>query len=63
MLFRSVEEFKPLLVLSGHIHEAVGIVVSDGTTFINPGPAMSGRCAVVGVEDGKVEARLLGPLG
>ena len=58
-----VEEFRPLLVLSGHIHEAVGIVVSGGTTFINPGPAMSGRCAVVDVENGKVEARLLGPLG
>jgi Predicted phosphoesterases, related to the Icc protein len=58
-----VEEFKPILVLSGHIHEAVGIVVSDGTTFINPGPAMEGKCAVVEVNGGKVEAKLLGPLG
>ena len=56
-----VQEFEPILVLSGHIHEAVGIIVSGGTTFINPGPAMEGKYAVVNVEDGKVEAKLLGP--
>jgi Icc-related predicted phosphoesterase len=29
---------KPLLVLSGHIHEAGGVDVWQGTTFVNPGP-------------------------
>jgi Icc-related predicted phosphoesterase len=61
-VLKIVKKYKPLLVLSGHIHEAVGIVVKDGTTFINPGPAKDGRCAVVSVDNGKVEAKLFGPM-
>lgn len=61
-VLKIVQEFKPLLVLSGHIHEAIGVVVADGTTFVNPGAAKEGRCAVVTVEDGKVEAKLFGPM-
>lgn len=37
-----VEEFKPMVVLSGHIHEDRGIVEKDGTVFMNPGPAKEG---------------------
>jgi len=61
-VLKIVKKYQPLLVLSGHIHEAMGIVVKDGTTFINPGPAKEGRCAVVSVENGKVEAKLFGPM-
>ena len=61
-VLKIVKKYSPLLVLSGHIHEAVGIIVKDGTTFINPGPAKDGRCAVVSVENGKIEAKLLGPM-
>lgn len=61
-ILRIVEEFSPVLVLSGHIHEAFGVIVDNGTTFVNPGPAKDGRCAIVTVEDGKVEAKLLGPM-
>lgn len=32
------QEHKPLLVLSGHIHEAGGIDVWEGSYFVNPGP-------------------------
>ncbi|MBO4568997.1 MAG: metallophosphoesterase family protein [Candidatus Methanomethylophilaceae archaeon] len=53
-----VDEYHPILALSGHIHEAVGIVVENGTTFVNPGPAKSGCFAVVDIEGGKVSARL-----
>jgi uncharacterized protein len=37
-----VEEFKPRVVLSGHIHEDRGIVEKDGMIFMNPGPAKEG---------------------
>ncbi|MGI6472136.1 MAG: metallophosphoesterase [Candidatus Methanomethylophilaceae archaeon] len=36
---RIVDEFEPILALSGHVHEARGIVEQDGTVFVNPGPA------------------------
>ena len=58
---RIVDEFHPILALSGHIHEAIGCKVIDGTTFVNPGPAKEGYCAVVDVTDGKVGVELIGP--
>lgn len=58
---RIVDEYRPILAMSGHIHEAFGVVVSDGTTFLNPGPAKDGRMAVVTIEDGKVEVEMIGP--
>lgn len=56
-----VDRFHPILAMSGHIHEAIGIVVSNGTTFVNPGPAKDGRMAIVDIEDEKVSATLIGP--
>ena len=58
---RIVDEFRPILALSGHIHEAIGCKVIDGTTFVNPGPAKEGYCAVVDITDGKVCVELIGP--
>ena len=58
---RIVDEFHPILALSGHIHEAIGCKVIDGTTFVNPGPAKEGYCAVVDITDGKVCVELIGP--
>jgi len=42
-----VREFAPRLVLSGHVHEAVGSCDKDGTLFVNPGTARGGRYATV----------------
>ena len=56
-----VDEYHPILALSGHIHEAIGCKVVDGTTFVNPGPAREGYCAVVDIIDGKVDVELIGP--
>ena len=42
-----VGEFRPRVVLSGHIHEARGIVERDGTIYTNPGPAKDGFSAVL----------------
>ena len=57
-VLKIVKEFRPILVLSGHIHEDYGIKHIDGTTFVNPGPAKDGMYAVVEVDDGAVSARL-----
>jgi len=57
-ILRIVKEFRPILVLSGHIHEDYGIEHLDGTTFINPGPAKNGMYAVVEVDKGAVRANL-----
>lgn len=59
---RIVDEFHPILAVSGHIHEAVGVVEENGTVFVNPGPARENRCAFVSIDDGKVaDVRLEGP--
>ncbi len=42
-----VREFSPKAVLSGHIHEARGLVEKDGTLFLNPGAAKDGFAALI----------------
>ncbi len=44
-----VQEFRPRLALSGHIHEARGEDAYQGTVFVNPGPAKEGYYAKVHV--------------
>ena len=57
-VLKIVKEFRPILVMSGHIHEDYGVKHIDGTTFVNPGPAKDGMYAVVEVDEGAVSARL-----
>ncbi len=57
-ILKIVKEFRPILVLSGHIHEDYGIKHIDGTTFVNPGPAKDGMYALVEVDNGAVKAEL-----
>lgn len=58
---RIVDEFRPIVALSGHVHEAIGAIERDGTLFVNPGPAREGYCAIISIENGKAKATLLGP--
>ena len=44
---RYVEQEKPILVLSGHAHEARAVDNLGGTTVVNPGPLGEGRFAEV----------------
>ncbi len=53
-----VDKYRPILALSGHIHEAIGVVEQNGTVFVNPGPAKDGHFGVVDIVDGKVKAEL-----
>lgn len=45
-----IELRKPILCLSGHIHEAQGTDSIGPTTLVNPGPFMEGRYAVAEID-------------
>jgi uncharacterized protein len=55
---RFIEEFKPDLCLSGHIHESAGLDTIGPTTIVNAGPFKDGGYIVVRTADGKLDARL-----
>ena len=56
---RIVDEYHPILAMSGHIHEAIGCETVNGTTFVNPGPAKDGYSAVITVEGKDVDVKML----
>jgi Icc-related predicted phosphoesterase len=47
-----IEQAQPLLVLTGHIHEGVGIDTIGSTQIINPGPLWQGRYAYIEIVSG-----------
>jgi len=51
---RAVDEASPLLVISGHVHEARGYEIRGDTIFVNPGPLKMGYAALIDLEDRKV---------
>jgi putative phosphoesterase len=42
---RFIESIQPILVISGHVHEAQGVDKIGITTLVNPGPAQRGHFA------------------
>ena len=46
-ILEACRELRPRLALSGHVHEARGEETSQGTVFLNPGPAKEGYYAKV----------------
>ena len=56
-----VDEFRPSAVISGHIHEARGIIEENGILYMNPGAAKNGLSAIVEVDSG-VRGILLDPV-
>lgn len=54
-LRRFVEEYEPVLVLCGHIHESRGSDVVGRTVVVNPGPLAKGFYATVSLPELKVE--------
>lgn len=54
-----VTEFKPLLVISAHIHEARGVEQEGGTAFVNPGPASQGYSAIIDLDGEEVKVELI----
>jgi Icc-related predicted phosphoesterase len=57
-ILRVVNEFAPVLHVSGHIHESPGRIISAKTTFVNPGPSRKGNYASITIGE-VVEAELL----
>ncbi|MEM0341015.1 MAG: metallophosphoesterase family protein [Acidilobaceae archaeon] len=53
-----IEEFRPLLCVCGHIHEARGADRIGRTLIINPGPAMRGYYAVIELSDSDISFEL-----
>jgi Icc-related predicted phosphoesterase len=52
-------EFKPILVISAHIHEARGVEQDGETTYVNPGPASQGYGAIIDLDGGEVKVELI----
>ncbi len=50
-----IDDTKPLLAISGHIHDAVGIDKINGTTLINPGSFKEGQYATITIENDRIE--------
>ena len=42
LLRKFIEDYQPLAVVTGHIHESVGVDRIGGTTVVNPGPLADG---------------------
>lgn len=55
---RFIEEVKPDVCISGHIHESAGVDSIGSTVVLNAGPFKGGGYIVVDLRDGKLEARL-----
>lgn len=58
-LRRFIDADRPVLVVSGHVHEARGVEKVGETLVVNPGPLMKGYYALVELEAGRAEAELL----
>ncbi|MCQ2079378.1 MAG: metallophosphoesterase family protein [archaeon] len=56
-----VEDFKPVLALSGHIHEDFGTQKIDDTVFVNPGPAKDKRAAIIDMVGKNIKVKLIEP--
>ncbi len=55
---RFIEEVKPEVCISGHIHESAAVDKIGATTVLNAGPFKGGGYIVVAAEGGKLDARL-----
>ena len=51
VLRRYLRTYKPLLLITGHIHEAWGATVVEGVLTVNPGPLREGRYALIELEE------------
>jgi hypothetical protein len=49
-----VQQYQPLLAVTGHVHDAIGVDTLGKTTLVNPGSFKQGSYAVITISD-KVE--------
>ena len=53
-----IEDYQPILAVSGHIHEARGIDQIGSTLLVNPGPFRNGCYAIITLDGYTAKARL-----
>jgi putative phosphoesterase len=58
-LAKHVEQYRPRLLLSGHVHEARNIVEKNSTVFANPGPLKEGFAVVAELSASDTTAKLV----
>lgn len=56
-----VKKYRPIVALSGHIHEDIGMMTVDGMLFINPGPARDGHAVLLETDGKTASAKAIGP--
>jgi uncharacterized protein len=49
-----IEKTQPLICLTGHIHEGIGIDTIGKTKIVNPGPFRTGKYAVIQISDNSI---------
>jgi len=54
-----IEEKKPLVAVSAHIHEAKGIDNIGETKLINAGRFPEGSCGLISIKDGKADVKVV----
>jgi uncharacterized protein len=54
-----IEQYRPLVCLTGHIHESKGIDTVGKTTIVNPGPFKEGRYCRITIRKGEADIELL----
>ncbi len=50
VVVETIRRHRPVLVATGHIHEAWGIACVEGSPVVNPGPLSEGRYAVADID-------------
>jgi len=55
---RFIEQYQPVLAISGHIHEARGTDQIGACTLVNPGPFGQGHYAMIDLGPGRVQVAL-----
>lgn len=53
-----IEQYQPLVCLTGHIHESRGVDTIGRSTIVNPGPFKDGRYCIISIERERVSVEL-----
>lgn len=56
---KAIEQFQPLLAISGHIHESNGTDKIGNTLCLNVAAVKEGRAAIIEIKGKKIDARFL----
>lgn len=58
-----IEEVRPLVALSAHIHESRGVDYINNTLLLNPGRVSEGYIGIVEIKENRAEGRIVNLIG